>query len=529
MCAKNDEDSLLTTLMDLLNHRGFIAPTAEIYPSRIAGFYDFGPLGVLLKDNITELWRDIFVREPLEPIVYEISGAIVLPEDVLIASGHAESFDDPVVNCSNPKCDAALRADHLIEDVVERSVESLTIEELNQLIEENDIKCPSCGKDLEPIQNFNLMLDVDVGASHNSQHGYLRPETAQSIFLNYRMVQRSMRAKLPFGIAQIGNSFRNEISPRQGLIRMRAFNQMEIETFVDPQKVDEHPEIEKVKDVKINFIPQKPQIEATKNELPDPDHEEHTIGDLLESGDIINQYLGYYMGKEEEYYSRLGIPHEAIRFRHMTPAETPFYSKGNYDIEINTSVGWKEVVGNAYRTDHDLSTHEEHSNTKLQYHDQPTKRKFTPHVIEPSFGVERTFYSILEHCYREKGHDRDWAWFQFPPEIAPRQVHIYPLSRKDKLTNKAKEVFLMFKKEKIESLYDQRGSIGKRYARADEIGTPYCVTIDYDTVEKEPSMVTIRDRDTTDQVVVPVSEVVDKIKQLVKGEIEFLDAGEKFN
>src|SRR6056297_2760595 len=440
MCAKNDEDSLLTTLMDLLGHRGFISPTAEIYPSRIAGFYDFGPLGVLLRNNITELWRDIFVREPINPEVYEISGAVVLPEDVLIASGHAESFDDPVVNCSNEKCDATLRADHLIRDIVGKSVESLSVEELNQIIEEKDIKCPDCGDLLDPIETFNLMLEVYVGASHKAQHGYLRPETAQSIFLNYRGVQRSMRAKIPFAIAQIGNSFRNEISPRQGLIRMRGFHQMEIETFVDPEEVNEHPDIESVLDVKINFIPQKPQLEALEKDLPDPEANEKTIKELLDSGDIINQYLGYFMGKEELYYRRLGIPHESIRFRHMTPAETPFYSKGNYDIEIKTSVGWKEIVGNAYRTDHDLKTHQDHSNTKLTYYDQKTQRRFVPHVIEPSFGVERTFYSILEHCYREKGEDRDWAWFNFPPHIAPRKVHVYPLSRKDKLTSKAKEV-----------------------------------------------------------------------------------------
>jgi glycyl-tRNA synthetase len=516
-------DSILDTLMEIAGRRGFLNPTAEIYGSRIGGFYDYGPLGFLLRTNITELWRDIFVRKAADPPIYEIYGSVVLPEDVLIASGHAKSFNDPIVNCTNKKCGAIVRADHLLEKVLGHSVESLTIEQLNALMKEHDVKCPDCGEPLDPIQTFNLMLKLQVGPLKNAKTAYLRPETAQSIFMNFRHVVNGMRAKIPFGIAQIGHSYRNEISPRQGLIRLREFSQMEIETFVDPDKINQHPSVNEVRDIVIKFIPKQAQVDAIEKGTPEPEGEDHTIGELLDNGQIINQYLGYYLGKEELFYQALGVPHEDIRFRHMTPNETPFYSKGNYDVEIRTSIGWKEVIGNAYRTDHDLKTHQEHSKTKLEYDDEG--RKLIPHNIEPSFGVERAFYCTMEHAYRKEKFDRDWAWFKFPAHIAPYKVQIYPLMKKDELANPAYEIYLKFKKEGMSVNYDKVGAIGKRYQRADEIGTPYCVTIDYDTIEKQPSTVTIRDRDTMEQIRVPSENIVSIIKDLIAGRIKFLDAG----
>jgi glycyl-tRNA synthetase len=519
------QDVLLNTLMEVAGRRGFLNPTAEIYPSRIAGFYDYGPLGFLLRTNLIELWRDIFVRKAADPQIYEIYGSVVLPEAVLIASGHAQSFNDPIINCKNAKCGAVLRADHLIESSLGRSVESATIEEMNTLIEQHKIMCPDCGEILDPIQTFNLMLKLSVGPLKNAKTAYLRPETAQTIFMNFRHVVNSMRAKLPFGIAQIGHSYRNEISPRQGLIRLREFSQMEIETFIDPAKIMDHPAIGEVKDIPIKFIPQKAQLEAEEKELPAPEGEDHTIEELLKSGDIINPYLAYYMGKEEIFYQELGVPHSDIRFRHMTPAETPFYSKGNYDVEIKTSIGWKEVIGNAYRTDHDISTHQKHSGTKLEYDNEGTK--LIPHNIEPSFGVERAFYCVLEHAYRAEKFDRDWAWFKFPKKLAPYKVHVYPLMKKEELANPAYDIYLQFKKEGMSCMYDKAGAIGKRYARADEIGTPYCLTVDYETLEKKPSTVTIRDRDTMEQIRVPTDKAISLIKQLINKEIQFAEAGEK--
>jgi glycyl-tRNA synthetase len=517
-------DSLLFTLMEVAGRRGFLNPTAEIYPSRLGGFYDYGPLGFFLRTNIMELWRDIFVRKASNPIIHEIYGSVILPEEVLIASGHAKSFNDPIVNCINKKCGAVLRADHIIEKEVGHPVESLSIEELNELMKKLDIKCPDCGEGLDPIQTFNLMLKLQVGPLKNSRTAYMRPETAQTIFLNYKHVMTSMRAKLPFGIAQIGHSYRNEISPRQGLIRLREFTQMEIETFIDPETIQEHPAIDEVMGTTIKFISQKSQLDAQEKELPEPEGYDATIKELLADGNIINPYLAYYMGKEEHFYAELGVAHEDVRFRHMTPAETPFYSKGNYDVEVKTSIGWKEVIGNAYRTDHDISTHQKHSKTKLEYADQG--KKIIPHNVEPSFGLDRAFYCVMEHAYREKGVDRDWAWFKFPKKIAPRQVHIYPLMKKPILADPAYEIYLKFRAQGLPCIFDKTGAIGKRYARADEIGTPYCVTIDYDTIEKSPSTVTIRDRDSMDQVRCPVDTVVSIIQDLIANKIKFSDAGE---
>ncbi|MHA1733016.1 MAG: glycine--tRNA ligase [Promethearchaeota archaeon] len=519
----DDEKPLLDKIMEVAVHRGFLIPTAEIYPKRLAGFYDFGPVGVLLKRNIVNFWRSSFVTGEVNPVVYEIEGSVVLPEQVLVASGHATSFTDPVVNCTNPKCNGTFRADHLVEDATGKFVEGLTPDELGALIEEHGLKCPSCGAELEPPDVFNLMLSTRVGPK-SGVLAYLRPETAQSIFLAYKRVQQSMRANLPFGIAQVGNSFRNEIAPRQGLLRLRAFSQMEIEMFVHPDDVDDHPNIDAVKHAKIRLITQEAQRQDA-----DPEGVVLTLGEALEKRLFPNEYLAYYVGKEALFFEALGIPFDAIRFRHMLPEETPFYSKGNYDVEIKLSVGWKEVVGNAYRTDHDLSTHMKHSGTRLTF--TVNKQKIVPHVVEPSCGVERPFYCMLEHSYREKGEARvgasarDWAWFQFPPALAPYTVHVFPLQKRDGLPEKAREVHDLLKSEGFTVIFDHAGSIGKRYARADEIGTPYCVTVDYKTIAEEPEAVTIRDRDTTGQVRVEVAKLPEIIRDLVRGKVKFEDAG----
>lgn len=532
--ASKKKDSLLDTIMEVSGRRGFVNPSADIYASHLSGFFDYGPLGFLLRTNITELWRDIFVRKAADPPIYEIYGTVILPEEVLIASGHAKSFNDPIANCSNKECGNIIRADHLIEEKLGHSVEAMSIDEMNKILVENDLRCPQCGKPLEPIQTFNLMLKLNVGPLKNAKTAYLRPETAQTIFMNFRNVMNSMRAKLPFGIAQIGHSYRNEISPRQGLIRLREFAQMEIETFVNPAEIHHHPSIADVENVKINFIRQQPQIEYIEKmekaqpgdpEIPEPQAESYTIGELLKSKNIINPYLGYYIGKEEIFYEALGVPADHIRFRHMTPQETPFYSGGNYDMEVKLSIGWKETIGNAYRTDHDLKTHQEHSKTKLEYDNEGTK--LLPHNIEPSFGVERAFYCVMEHAYREINFDREWAWFKFPPRLAPYKVHVLPLMKKDELANPAYDIYLKFKKLGWSVLFDKNVSIGKRYARADEIGSPYCVTIDYETIEKKPSTVTIRDRDSMEQIRVPVENVVQIIQDLIDQKIKFLDAGSK--
>ncbi|MFX0099357.1 MAG: glycine--tRNA ligase [Candidatus Hodarchaeota archaeon] len=521
-----NKKSMLDIVMDLLIRRGFIAPTAEIY-SGLAGFFDYGPIGVKFKRNIENSWREFFVFSSWDPLIYEIDGSVVLPEEVLVASGHVSSFSDPIVSCD--KCNSEHRADHLVEKHLGKNVEGLTATQLQEKIKKQGITCPNCKGSLSPVEDFNLMLKTDVGASKNSKRAYLRPETAQSIFINFKRVSQTMRAKIPFGIAQIGRSYRNEISPRQGLIRLRGFTQMEIEFFFDPDD-QTHAGYDSMKETRIRLITRDVQ------KGPDPDKvTEITIEEGIKKKIFPNELQAYFVGKVFEYYQSIGIPYESLRFRHMLDEETPFYSKANFDLEISLDIGWKEVVGIAYRTNHDLSTHAQHSGTKiqaeLQVPNQPLK-KFVPHVVEPSFGVERTMYSVLEHSYRPKipkgtekkdPSDREWDWFQIPAHIAPFSAMVFPLMKKPELVEKTTELFKSLKEEGIQVFYDQGGAIGRRYARADEIGTPFCFTIDYETLED--GTVTIRDRDTMKQIRIKLEDCIGTIKNLLNYKHVFLDLG----
>ncbi|MHA1889681.1 MAG: glycine--tRNA ligase, partial [Promethearchaeota archaeon] len=409
-------------------------------------------------------------------------------------------------------------------------VEGLDIEQLSQLITKNKITCPKCGSELSPAEEFNLMLKTKVGASKNSKQAYLRPETAQSIFINFKRVYQSMRAKLPFGIAQIGRSFRNEISPRQGLIRLRGFTQMEIEVFFDPD-LPNHPDYEQVKDTSIRLITQDAQLKDMPHEIIDI-----TIDEAMERGIFLNQFQAFFVGKTFEFYQSIGIPRDSLRFRHMLPEETPFYSKGNFDLEIELCIGWKEAVGIAYRTNHDLSTHSKHSGVRLEAEIQVANaplKKITPHVVEPSFGVERAIYSILEHAYRPKvpkgkektkPSDRVWDWFQIPAHVAPFSAMIFPLLKKPPLIEKARSLFKELKSSGFDVFFDQKGAIGRRYARADEVGTPYCFTIDFQTLEDDT--VTIRDRDSMKQIRVRLEECPTIISALLRKKKTFLELGQ---
>jgi len=519
---------MLDKIMDLLVRRGFLIQTAEIYDNGLAGFFDFAPVGAQFKANIQNAWRDYFINSSWDPLIYEIEGAVVLPEPVLVASGHVASFSDPLVTCDN--CNAQVRADHLLENLYGMKTEGMITSQIQDEIKKRGATCPECGGTLSPVEDFNLMLKTDVGPSKNSKRAYLRPETAQSIFCDFKRVYQTMRAQLPFGICQIGPSYRNEISPRQGLIRMRGFTQMEIEFFFDPD-VPEHPDYESAKDITIRLITR----DVQENEATADDAIDITIDEAMNRGVFPNNIQAYFVGKVFKFYQALGIPYEALRFRHLLPTETPFYSMGNFDLEIKLDMGWKEAVGIAYRTDHDLSTHAEHSGTRIeaevQLPNQPVK-KVVPHVVEPSFGVERAFYCTLEHAYRaaiekgapkEKESDREWDWFQIPAHVAPYKAMVYPLMKKPELVEKAREVFKALKTEGISTFYDHAGAIGRRYARADEIGTPYCFTIDYTTLED--STVTIRDRDTMKQIRVHLADCVPIIRTLCRYEKNFFDLG----
>jgi glycyl-tRNA synthetase len=509
--AKKDW-TITEKINDIAARRGIYFPTAEIYGG-VAGFYDWGPIGAILRRKIIETWRNFFVRS--EENVYEIDGSTILPYNVLKSSGHVDHFTDPKVECQ--KCRKVFRADHLIEEATGRNVERLSLDEMTKLIRDEKIKCPKCGGDLSDVKPFRLMFEVGIGAE--GSQGFLRPETAQNIFTAFKRVFSTMRGVLPFGIAQIGRSFRNEISPRQGIFRLREFTQMEVEFFVDPRLVGAHPRFDEVKDVHLRIMSRESQErnkEEGGGEILDV-----TAQEAVQRKLVPNQCMAYYIARETLFYTSIGIPAEKLRFRAMMPEETPHYSGGNLDLEVELSSGWREIMGNAYRQDYDLRSHSKGSGEDLSVTSLGEDERIIPHVIEPSVGVERIAICVLELCFREG--DRDWTWFQFPSKIAPIEVIVVPLMRKDKLPEKAREIYTTLKTAGFDVMYDEKGSVGKIYARADEIGIPYAITVDYTTLED--NTVTIRNRDTAKQVRTNLRNLQSTMRQLIDGVITFGHAG----
>ncbi len=515
---KKDGTGKMDMIVEVCKRRGIIYPTAEIYGS-MSGFWDYGPVGSRIKRKIEDYWREFFVEtgtngETCRSNIVEVSGSTVLPEDVLNASGHTSGFVDPIAQCK--KCKSIHRADHVIEEATGKFVEGKSSDELTDIIKKEKIRCPSCKGELGDVRVFNLMLKTEIGAT-GGNYAYLRPETAQNIFIAFNRIFKSSRSKLPFGIAQMGHSFRNEISPRHFIIRVREFNQFEIEMFMDPEHLDDCPGFDSVKKVKLNFLSQESQKSDGKiNRI--------TVENALKKKMIPNKFLAYFMSKEMLFYQGLGISSNSLRHRHMLPEETPHYSKGNFDLEIEFEFGWKETVGNAYRGDYDLNKHAEHSKTKLTV-TTDDGRKVVPYVVEPSFGLERTFAGILIHCFRED-KKRGWDWFAFPPKIAPYSAAVFPLMKKDALPDAAIGICNELN-ETLDIFYDDSGSIGKRYARMDEIGVPYCITIDHQTLED--GTVTVRNRDTTDQIRVDRTELLRVLKELSEGKLAFSKLGKKVN
>ncbi len=475
-------------LYNLMLRRAIIIPTGEIY-NPVAGFYDYGPIGLLIKRKIVELWREIFIKRDG---FLEIDGSTILPEDVLKASGHVDHFNDPMVECLS--CKKRFRADHLVEDVKNIDASRMSVDELNKELE--GVKCPSCGGNLGPVKMFNLMFSVEIGSTGGLK-GYLRPETAQNIFINFNKIFKIHGSKLPFGIGQVGKAYRNEIAPRQALVRVREFEQMELEYFFDPRE-DDSMHLEAVKDIVVPLQTREMQRKGGK------DYEMISLGEAYSNGDIPIKTMAYFMAKEQELLHQLGITN--FRFRHLMEEETPHYSGGNYDVEIPTKFGWIEVISLAYRTNYDLMKHQEFSG-KSQEIVAKDGQKIVPHVVEPSIGLGRLFWSVMEHAYRHD-EERGWDWLDLPPKVAPFDVYVLPLMKKEPLVNKAEEVrklLLPF----YDVYLDKTGSIGKRYARADEIGVPYSVTIDFQTLED--NTVTVRFRNDGKQVRVPIDKLCDRL------------------
>ena len=446
-----EENKRLEDIVALCKRRGFIYQGSSVYGG-LSGTWDYGPLGVVLKRNIMNLWWKTFVDSRTD--MYGVDAAILMNQKVWQASGHVKTFVDPL--CEDTVNHKRYRTDHLIKDVG-FDPDGLTMPEMDQLIKEKHIKSPD-GNSLSESKTFNMMFKTHVGPiSNDSSISYLRPETAQGIFTNYKNVVDNFYPNLPFGIAQQGKAFRNEISPRDFIFRSREFEQMEIEYFVDPKTWEA--EFEKW----INLI--------------------------------------------YEWCDLLGLDRNKIFAKEVPKEDRAHYSKRTVDFEYQYPIGKEEMLGLAYRTDFDLSNIEREASKSMAYTIKGTNESFVPHVIEPSFGVERALMAVISEAYREdevNGEKR--VYLKFPEHLAPIRFAVSPLLKnKPELVDKAKEVFSLLKKKYSNVMWDDNGNIGKRYRRQDEIGTPYCVVIDFDTLSD--GTVTVRDRDTTEQKRVMPEEI----------------------
>lgn len=486
-------------ILDIAKRRGFFWQSAAIHGS-IAGFYDYGHLGCALKRKWENLWRRFFLES--EENFYEIQTSIIMPESVFEASGHLKSFVDPVVKCS--KCGNVERADQLLENVLHENYEGVSPEELMKLIREHGILCPKCKGEFKEAGVLNMMFPLDVGTGKEKRRAYLLPETAQGAYLNFKQEFECLRKKLPMGLAIIGKAFRNEISPRNILIRMREFTQAEVQIFFDPEKINEHPGFETIQDYKLLVCPVEQRGRGVL---------ELSAEDVVNSLGLPRMYV-YYMCKIQDFYLRvLRIPRERLRFKELSEEEKAFYNKYHWDVEVflESLNGFKEIAGIHYRTDHDLKGHQLVSGESLEVN--LDGRRFIPHVLELSFGVDRNIYALFELALTE---EKERILLKFPRLVAPYDSGVFPLVSRDGLPEKAKEVYGLLRKNGFSVFYDESGSIGRRYRRIDEIGVPAGITIDYQTLEDQS--VTLRDRDSMKQVRIGVSELVKKLKMFLEGE-----------
>ena len=468
--------------MQLALERGFYFPSCEIYSDAQAGFWEYGPSGVSLKNKFIELWRREFVRRDR---MMEIDGSQIMSQTVFVASGHLSSFADPIIGCQ--KCKSIFRADKLITEITSIVVpESAELSEFDKVIVEKNIVCPKCKGTFEKAHKFNMMFKVGIGPE--SESAYLRPETCQSIFVDFPRLFKTMRGKLPIGIAQIGKSFRNEISPRQSLLRLREFYQAEIEVFCNPNKLDNLEKFSEVENTELRIM--------VGDEI-----KTMTCKQALSDGILPNKLVAYYLGLLIEFYQKTGIDVTKSRFRKLGDKEKAFYASVAFDFEVETATGWLELVACNYRSDYDLTSHANTSKEKFEVLDDEIK--VLPHVFELSMGIDRSLYTILEHSFRED-KENDRVVLSLKPYLAPIHVGILSLMKKDGLSEKAEEVFFKFR-TKYDIFLDHSGAIGRRYRRLDEVGAPLAVTIDHQTIQDDT--VTVRMRDSMSQERIKISDL----------------------
>ncbi len=478
-----EEKKIIERFEEMIQTRGFYFPSAEIYSNSFAGFYEFGPIGNKIRLNIINFWRKELVQAQG---FQEIFGSLILPKDVFGASGHLTSFDDPIATCS--KCKETYKLDKLISSKTGEDVpEKLSDEQYKQLIEDNKIVCEKCKSQLGEITRFNLMAPISIGAQKGNI-GYLRGESCQSIFLDFQRLYKTGRDTLPIGISQHGLVYRNEISPRNGLLRGREFEQLETELFFDPNKLNDY-DLSKIQNYKIRF-----------KLLKDSEEKDYSIKEITENKLSVGNIISYYLYVMQEFIEKIGIPHNRIRFKEVTDDDRAFYSLQTFDFEVLSSFGWIELFSLNYRTDHDLSGHSKGSKKDLSVKEDG--KEIMPHVLEvSSIGLGRLFYVLLENSFTVKEISEEQRnILSIKPRISPYFCSILPLVKKDGLFEKGKEVLQEILDSSggiFEIFFDEKGSIGKRYARLDEIGCNYCITIDHQTLEDKT--VTIRDRDSFEQ------------------------------
>ena len=602
-------------VFELAKRRGFLWNSFELYGGS-RGFYDYEPLGSTLKRRIEQIWREFYV---IQEGFMEIECPTIGIEEVFIASGHVGGFSDPLCECIN--CSEAFRADHLVENVMD-AAGTLSADALTKVIRDYEIRCPECGGEFRDAYEFNLMFKTTIGPGTGRQ-GYLRPETAQGMFVDFQRLSRFYRDKLPFGAVQIGKSYRNEIAPRQGVIRLREFTQAECEIFVDPRH-KKHPNFERFSDKELVLYSQEAQEKGESFRM--------TVREAVKAGVIAHEILGYNLALTNEFLTKIGINPARLRFRQHLKDEMAHYAIDCWDAEIETErFGWVEMVGIADRTDYDLKAHARVSKTELyvyvEYNEPRMVTRFAikpnmgklgpvfkgkaknvadalkqlseeelskdeikvtvdgeeltispdmvsfaeetvkvsgenviPHVIEPSYGIDRIFYGTMEHAYDEENvaqkaaesglkgmedadsesraveaegesdaeaEEETRLVMHFSSAVAPVQVAVLPLLTRKELADPAKEIVAKLREKTLLVNYDDSGTIGRRYRRNDEIGTPYSITVDYDTLEDRT--VTIRDRDSMRQVRAPIIGIENVLYELIYRDRSFESAGKPFN
>lgn len=486
-------------VMSLSVRRGFLWPAVELYGG-FAGFYDYGHNGALLRRHWEDAWLDHFLG--LNDNYYLIDTTTVLPYSTLKASGHVDHFTDLLVTCT--RCGESYRADHLLEAVTHEEHEGLSAAEIDAKLKAAGVRCPKCKGELGPSRPFNMMFPLGVGPT-GKDAAFLRPETAQGAFLNFKREFEALRRKLPMGLAIIGRAYRNEISPRQGTYRMREFLQAELQIFFDPEALDAQVPYPAVADASVRICWSAEKNQPTVHEIP--------AKDLVARG-LPGWYVYHLVHVQRFYFDVLAVPPDRFRFAELDEKERAFYNKIHFDVQVRQDSlgGFKEVGGVHYRTDHDLAGHESGSHERQSV--TVGTRKLVPHVLELSFGVDRNIWALLDLGYTPG----ERAVLHLPPKLSPVAVAVFPLVNKDGLPERAESLYAGLRK-RFTAFFDDAGSIGKRYARMDEIGTSFCVTVDHETLEGRG--VTLRERDSQKQVRVPDDELAGTLDRLLSGATTF--------